>query len=134
VNHCGECSLCCKLLGVEVLDKPPHVWCQFCTPGRGCQIHEEAAYPADCASYVCLWRQCRDEGVPIADALRPDRCNVIIDVRNYQAAHNVRCNPGHPHAWRRPDVQAILLTLANQMHSDVYVVTPTTETLLYRRT
>lgn len=131
MNHCGKCTLCCRLLGVAELEKPPHVWCQHCTPGKGCRIHEAANYPSDCASYVCLWRQCRDEGVKIPSKLRPDRCKVVIDARNYEQAHNVRCDPAHPDAWREPLVNRLLLVLASVQRSNVYLVTATTETLLY---
>ena len=114
--------MCCRLLGVEELNKQPGVWCQHCTVGKGCQIHEQANFPHDCREYVCLWRQMKDEGRPIADDLRPDRSKVVIDASKDGRAHHVRCDPGYPKAWQKQSVQRVLAGLA-QAGSDVYLVT-----------
>ncbi len=120
-NWCGECSLCCKLLGIEEIDKPVGVWCPHCTPGSGCRIHNQPHYPADCASYVCLWRQMKDEGVSVPDELRPDRSKVIIDAANFENAHHVRCDPSKPDAWRNPMIQGILGSMM-ELGSAVYLI------------
>lgn len=122
VNHCQSCSLCCKLLGVASLEKRPGIWCKFCTPGKGCRIHEQADFPTDCANYVCLWLQGRQEGNPLPDELRPDRCKVVIDARLNGQAHNVRCDPMHADAWRKPMVQRVLNALIRS-GSTLYLVT-----------
>lgn len=107
-NHCGRCSLCCRLLGIDALEKMPNVWCKFCKPGRGgCQIHNQPEFPEECADYVCLWLQSHHEGAPFADDLRPDRCQVVIDKRLGENIHNVRCNIGYPHAWKDPRVEGL---------------------------
>ena len=123
MNACGQCSLCCKLLGIEEIEKPPGVWCQHCTPGTGCMIHEQASFPMDCHSYACLWRQAKDEGNPLPDELRPDRSKVIIDAAKTQHAHHVRCDPASPTAWRNPKIVSILDQLARR-GSAIYLVTP----------
>jgi hypothetical protein len=125
-NHCSGCSLCCKLLGIGVLNKPANVWCHFCKPGSGCQIHEHPSLPQECADYVCFWLQGRREGNPLPDELRPDRCHVVIDKRLGGDIHNVRCDIGHPHAWKHPKVQRVLQVLA-ELGSTVVLVTATGE-------
>ena len=127
-NHCGRCSLCCRLLGIDALEKMPNVWCKFCKPGRGgCQIHNQPEFPEECADYVCLWLQSHHEGAPFADDLRPDRCQVVIDKRLGENIHNVRCNIGYPHAWKDPRVQKVLQTLADIEGSTVVLVTESGE-------
>ena len=130
VNHCGTCTMCCRLLGVAEIDKPPGVWCQHCTPGVGCRLHEKAAFPHDCAEYVCLWLQCRQENHPLPDELRPDRSKVVIDAQKIEysghEAHNVRCAPGYPDAWRKPPIKALIQRL-RQCGSTVYLVAPSGE-------
>lgn len=126
-NHCQQCSLCCRLLGIISLEKMPGTWCTYCKPGRGgCQIHDNPLMPTECADYVCLWLQCRQEGNPLPDHLRPDRSKVIIDARLDEHAHNVRCDPLHPNAWRDPEIQRLLASLA-ATGSTIYLITPTGE-------
>ena len=112
VNHCGTCTMCCKLLGVEELVpiKPAATWCPHCTIGQGCAIYE--ARPPSCRTYVCTWRQFREEGHDIPDELRPDRCRVIIDAAADGSAHYVRCDPAKPDAWKKPRVQAFAMQFA----------------------
>ena len=66
---CGSCRLCCKLVGVEVLDKPPGTWCQHAC-SKGCGIYETR--PDECRKYVCLWLAGFFE-----DEDRPDRTRVL---------------------------------------------------------
>lgn len=123
VNHCQQCQLCCKLLGVVEIEKMPGTWCRFCKIGSGCTIHDRENYPTDCGTYVCLWLQSQQDGHPLPPELRPDRCNVIIDARLGENAHNVRCNTGFPHAWKQQKVQNVLGALV-RAGSTLYVVTP----------
>jgi hypothetical protein len=121
-NACGTCSLCCKLLGIEEIEKSPGVWCRYCTPGTGCTIHEQNTYPTDCRAYVCLWRQKKDEGHSLPDDLRPDRCKVIIDAAKHERIHYVRCEPAFAGAWRNPKIIGILAQLERH-GSTVYLIT-----------
>jgi hypothetical protein len=51
---CGSCSLCCKLLRIEELDKPAGVWCPHCQAGLGgCKIY--GVRPGPCRSFHCAW-------------------------------------------------------------------------------
>jgi hypothetical protein len=105
----------------------PNVWCKFCKPGNGgCQIHDQEGFPEECADYVCLWLQGHHEGHPLPDDLRPDRCHVVIDKRLGENIHNVRCDIGHPHAWKNPKVQRILQSLA-EFGSTIMLVTASGE-------
>ena len=65
--------MCCRVLEIQVLDKPAGVLCRHNT-GTGCGIYPER--PEICARWHCLWR--RVEVLP--DALRPDRSGVIFSL------------------------------------------------------
>lgn len=52
-NECGDCSLCCKLLGIKELDKPKLQWCSHCSPGNGCKIYQDR--PQSCREFECMW-------------------------------------------------------------------------------
>src|SRR4051812_22220103 len=77
-KECGDCTLCCDLVGVGEIDKPPFTVCRFLssplTPGKhGCTIYKER--PRGCRQWSCLWLTSPDW----PDELRPDRCGVVVD-------------------------------------------------------
>jgi uncharacterized protein len=71
VSTCGDCTLCCKVIGVKSLDKPRDKWCRHCTK-KLCTIYDER--PDDCRQFDCVWLKM--ETLP--DEFRPDRCGFII--------------------------------------------------------
>lgn len=73
MERCGNCTMCCKLPAVPVLDKPYGQWCKHCAAGVGCKIYEKR--PEPCRSYQCMYLM--NERLP--DELRPDRCHVVIE-------------------------------------------------------
>ncbi len=57
MKNCGECGLCCKLMGVSGLDKPAGKWCRQFSKTSGCAIYETR--PDDCrarSSALCAVR------------------------------------------------------------------------------
>ena len=53
-RECGDCSLCCKVLDIDALNKPAGKWCQHCRPGDGgCSIYQTR--PATCRDFACGW-------------------------------------------------------------------------------
>jgi hypothetical protein len=97
-NHCGSCTLCCKLLEIPALEKPEGRWCAHCKVGSGCTIYNER--PAPCRDFACLWLESQDEKNPLPAELRPDRCKMVLtftpdreDVLGY-------CDPSTPDAWK----------------------------------
>jgi hypothetical protein len=125
-SHCQECSLCCKLLGVVGIAKPPGTMCWFCKPGHGCTKYKQPDFPDECNDYVCLWLQLSQEGRPLPIELRPDRCHVVIDARKGKHINNVRCDPDYPDAWRQTKVQQVLATLA-KAGSTISLIKPSGE-------
>lgn len=116
INHCGTCSMCCKLMAVPELDKPQFKWCDKCAPGKGgCTIHETR--PDVCRGYECVWLQSQhrrhgEAALPVS--LRPDRCHVIIDVRTDSRGLVLHVDPETPEAINRPVVGWFVGSLLRQ--------------------
>jgi hypothetical protein len=60
-RECGRCSLCCKVVRIDEIGKPPGQWCKDCAPGRGCcKIYENR--PEPCRHFLCMWLFTEDLG------------------------------------------------------------------------
>lgn len=71
MRECGDCTLCCKLLGVYELKKPHREYCSHCEINQGCKIYETR--PQECIDYRCAWL---DELIP--EELKPNKTGVMI--------------------------------------------------------
>jgi hypothetical protein len=92
-KHCGDCTLCCKVMAIEQLAKPVNAWCPQCRPGRGCLIYPER--PGECQDFSCLWlvNELLDE------QWKPNKSKFVLTTS--EDGIEVRCDPGFPEAWRR---------------------------------
>jgi Fe-S-cluster containining protein len=90
---CGECRLCCKLLAVDEIDKPPHEWCEHAEPGIGCAIYKDR--PAACRTFRCLWLGQQELG----PEWQPHKSHLVLYLDGSQLVVNV--DPDHKGAWRR---------------------------------
>jgi hypothetical protein len=90
---CGDCTLCCKVMAIEELEKLAGRWCSHCNPGRGCLVY--ANRPAECQSFSCMWlaNELLDE------RWKPNRSKLVLTTSD--DGIEVRCDPGFPDAWRR---------------------------------
>lgn len=105
-NLCGDCRMCCKLLGVHELNKPPEVRCPHVC-NHGCGIYETR--PESCRTYECFWlssQEWPDRALPIE--LRPDRCGVVFDGGGAEKAIVARVKPEQRDKLNRPAVQALM--------------------------
>lgn len=93
-RRCGNCTLCCKLVGVNELFKPEGKWCRFCTIGEGCRVYETR--PFSCRGFECEWYM--HPGLP--EDLRPDNCKVVF----FCLADTKICltivDSNYPDAWK----------------------------------
>jgi len=119
-NHCGTCTMCCKVLGVHEIDSPAGQWCPHCAVGVGCSVY--ASRPHSCRTYSCIWRQWRAEGQPVSDSLRPDRCRVVVDAALNGVDHYVRPDPQRPLAWRTQEIKNLIQGVAAQTGGEVWLV------------
>jgi hypothetical protein len=92
---CGDCGLCCKLIGVQALGKAQFSWCSHYRKTSGCGIYE--ARPDDCRAFICYWMHAPNLG----DEWRPDRAGFVMHIAEAGARLNVEVDPASPQAWRR---------------------------------
>ena len=92
---CGSCSLCCKLLRIEELDKPAGRWCAHCTAGRdGCNIYDTR--PPSCRSFHCSWLINPELGAE----WRPTTAKMVLYYERPARRLAVHVDPEFPSAWR----------------------------------
>ena len=115
-NRCGGCSMCCKIVGVTELAKPPNKWCEFCAVGSGCRIYQDR--PRSCAAFECFWFS----NAWISDELRPDRCKVVFDRMQEANAVLAMVDPGRPDAWKAKPVERFIKDLVERFKIAVVVM------------
>ena len=100
-RSCAGCTLCCKLMGISALEKPPGRWCSHCDVGEGCQIYD--ARPAECRTFNCAWLT----DVALSEAWAPKTSRIIVAHDKNRIA--VHVDPARAGAWRKaPFYQTIL--------------------------
>ncbi|MBN9590367.1 MAG: hypothetical protein BGN85_02230 [Alphaproteobacteria bacterium 64-11] len=109
-NHCGTCTLCCKLLDIAVLQKPAYRWCPHCKVGDGCGIYAER--PVPCREFVCVWLGSQTGPRPLPAELRPDRSGMLFYYTNSFKELNGVTDSGRPGAWRSPKVRSLIRAMA----------------------
>jgi len=108
---CGNCTLCCKLLGVKELSKPDGVWCEFCNRGgtavgsAGCTIY--ANRPDSCRAFECGYLINR-----LPEEFRPDRVKMVITGTSEEiGAHIIHVDPNYPGAYREGNGKRLIEAL-----------------------
>lgn len=71
MNSCGNCTACCEVFHIPVLNKPQNTLCKDCT-GFGCGIYDSR--PQTCKDYQCIYIRS-----DMPEELRPDKCGVILE-------------------------------------------------------
>lgn len=94
-KSCGTCSLCCKLVYVEELQKPAHQWCVHNRPGKGCAIWGE--HPEVCKAWQCGWILMPQ----LDERWKPERCGFILRNRFESQQLVIDVDPAKPDAWRK---------------------------------
>lgn len=74
-RQCGDCSLCCKVLGIPELEKPKDLWCANFATGTGCRIYLDR--PPSCRDFVCRWLT----DAAMGPEWKPSVCKMVIDSR-----------------------------------------------------
>jgi hypothetical protein len=93
-RSCDGCTLCCKVLGIDALDKPRGSWCAHAEIGRGCRIYAER--PEECATFSCGWLDWAEAG----EHWYPARSKMVIASELGGRRIAVHVDPGRPAAWR----------------------------------
>ena len=94
-RECGECTLCCKVVGVEELKKAGGTWCTHCAASGGCGIY--ATRPQECRDFMCAWL----ESHTLDEQWKPSRCKFVISAEPGNVNLKVSVDPARPDAWRK---------------------------------
>lgn len=117
-RQCGGCTLCCKLIPVDLPSgkKLAGHRCPHQRTGKGCAIYNTAPFP--CRMWNCRWLVNDDT----AELRRPDRVHYVVDItpdhitivpneggeRTHVQVVQIWVDPDYPDAWRDPALLAYL--------------------------
>jgi hypothetical protein len=112
---CGDCSLCCKVMAIDELEKPAGRWCGHCGPDRGCLIY--ANRPGECRAFDCLWLI----DARFGEHWKPSVSGLVLTTS--ADGIEIRCDPDRPQAWRRAPYRGDIekLAISGEQH-DVTVL------------
>jgi hypothetical protein len=116
-RECGTCTLCCKVYNIPEIGKPAGKWCQHCTPGKGCGIHQNL--PSQCATFNCMWRT--EAALP--PHWKPEQSKMVITIFPLNGFIYVQVDPGAPSAWRKqPYYDQLRLWAKNNLKKGIHVI------------
>lgn len=108
VRNCGSCTLCCTVLAVEEIGKPPNTACLHCVEGRGCQIYESR--PNRCRLFNCHFL----ENPKLREEWRPSKSRIVLAVSPDGLRIGAHVDPRRPGAWRREPFYSTLKAWARE--------------------
>ncbi len=94
-RSCDGCTMCCKLLRIESLDKPRLQWCSHCDIGAGCKIYQER--PRECRDFDCGYLIDANIGAH----WKPANTKMVISLSPEFNRLVVYVDPDRPDAWRK---------------------------------
>lgn len=94
-RSCDGCTMCCKLLHIEALNKPRSKWCTHCDIGAGCKIYEER--PSECRDFHCGFLT----NASFGDHWKPANSKMVIALAGDANQLTVFVDPDRPEAWRK---------------------------------
>jgi len=96
LRDCKGCTLCCKVIGVHGVDKPPQTWCTHCAVGEGCTIYHQR--PQDCRFFECMWVE---EGSALPEHWLPAHSHMVLCADMVGPRIEVHVDADHLEAWRQ---------------------------------
>jgi len=105
-RQCGDCSLCCKVLGIPELDKPKDHWCPNFAAGAGCSIYTDR--PPSCRNFACRWLT----DPAMGPEWKPSICKMVVDSR--PSLFVVHVDPAVSRPWTAEPYISVLKRLSAQ--------------------
>jgi hypothetical protein len=102
VRSCDGCTLCCKVMSVYELEKPPAAWCIHCREGVGCSIYDSR--PTECRQFFCGYLVLPE----LSEEWKPSRSRIIVTSEVIGNRTTFHVDPGDPDAWRRQPFYAYM--------------------------
>ena len=91
---CNGCTLCCKLLSIEELEKPPALTCRHCTTGTGCGIYADR--PTECRGFFCDYLL----DPALGEEWQPARSGMVVAFEDYSNAIVIHVDDATPLVWQ----------------------------------
>ena len=93
-RSCDGCTMCCKLLAIDVLEKPRGAWCSHCDQKRGCTIYESR--PDACRGFYCGYLRLPQ----LDERWKPSKAKFLINYEDHANRIVIHADPQRPDAWR----------------------------------
>ena len=94
-RSCDGCTMCCKLLAIDVLKKPRGEWCGHCDKSRGCKIYESR--PDPCRGFHCGYLRIAH----LDERWKPSKAKFLINYEDAARRIAIHADPDRPDAWRK---------------------------------
>jgi hypothetical protein len=95
-RSCKGCTMCCKIVGIRELDKPPGVWCPHCSAKRGCKIYDTR--PGECRGFYCGYLMMAE----LDERWNPSKCKIVVTYDEVRAARlTVYVDQSRASVWRQ---------------------------------
>jgi hypothetical protein len=107
-RQCGTCTLCCRVMAVSEIEKPPGKLCTHCDEGRGCRIYDTR--PRQCRTFQCHFL----ENTSLREEWRPSKSRIILVVSPDGQRIGAHVDPERPGAWRREPFYSTLKVWARE--------------------
>jgi hypothetical protein len=107
-RSCGTCTLCCKVLAIEALEKPSDTWCKHCSIGKGCTIYDTR--PGECRTFHCSYLI----DATLDERWKPSESRLVIWWNEGMTRLAVSVDPQRPDAWKREPYYSVLRRLAKR--------------------
>ncbi len=104
-KSCGDCTLCCKTMGVAEIAKPRDQWCKHILPGHGCSIYETR--PNACRGFSCRWL----EDPLLGPEWKPNKCKMVL-TQDSKSRMTVQVDSGAAGMWRDEPYFSQLMRMA----------------------
>lgn len=108
LRACNSCTMCCKVVAVAALRKPPQRWCSHCRPGRGCEIYADR--PEECRTFNCLYLVAPG----LSEDWQPETAKMVLAIEENGRRIGVHVDSTRPDAWRREPYYSKLKELARK--------------------
>lgn len=87
--------MCCFVLAVHELGKPPGTWCKHCPTRRACAIYDRR--PQECRDFNCGWLT----STAIGEEWNPRKSRIVLAAELDGQRLVAMVHPDRPDAWRR---------------------------------
>lgn len=115
---CDGCTMCCKVMSIDELEKPEGVWCTYCAVGRGCKIYSER--PPSCQAFQCGYLMMPGMG----EHWFPARSKMVVTAEN-EGQIVIRADDSRPNAWKSEPFYSELKSMAASLGSSHQILVRT---------